>query len=551
MNLFLHGGLNMNDPLSIGDTETAISENADYRQDGVVRSRDGRSLIYSNAGGVLIGGADGNIYSFGTGIFKNGVSLSTTITDPIVTGSMHLYNTQTEACFLASAINYKIVGSEVFQWGISPPTSASTIAYSGTGLTGTFYYKYTYVRKVGGSVVGESNPSPVSATCSPANQEIVLTPTQSSDGQVTHIRFYRTLNNGVSGGDDFYYDGEISAGTVTFTTSTSDSALGSLIETDNNIPPDGIVSITGPGSYQNLFVAVGNKIHYSKPSKPESFPSDYYTEVGTPYYSLQAIVDWGGQVYAFNKEGVYYLQGTSYNTFFATRTMASKGLFSKHGIAPTEKGIMYLGDDGIYAFNGQAEAKLTDTKVDPIFRGDTVNGINPLNKAYIDNCWMSYFNGKLFLGYPDANEEFPNKVLMYDFIKQKFSIYDYGKTLKCGFVDKVNQRLLVGDSDGKIWRLEYGEDDYGDSFALKVRSKKLTVLAGVTPSIARFDIYNEGGNTISARLMRKGDVVYTYNFTDSDDHKRRVLPPISLESFQLEIESDVSSRVKVGVISLE
>lgn len=551
MNLFLHGGLNLNDPLSIGESETAISENADYRQDGVTRSRDGRSLVYNSSGGVLIGSADGFLYSFGSGIFKDGVTLSQAITDPVTTGTMHLYNTQTEACFLSSAVNYKMVGSSVYRWGISPPSSAPTITYSGTGLTGTFYYKYTYVRRVGGVLVHESNPSPVSASCTPTNQQIVVTYTQPSDAQVTHTRFYRTLNNGSSGGNDFYYDDEVIVGTVSLVTGKADSALGSLIETDNDIPSDGITSIAGPGAYQNLFISVGNKVFYSKPSRPESFPALYYTEVGTPYYTIQALVDWGGQVYVFNKEGVYYLQGTSYDTYFATRTMASKGLFSKHALCPTELGIMYLGDDGIYAFNGQAEAKLTDAKVDPIFRGDTVNGINPLNKTYIDNCWMNYFNGKLFLGYPDANEEYPNKVLMYDFIKKKFSIYDYGKSLRCGFVDKFNHRLLAGDTNGTIWRLEYGDKDYIDSFTLKVRSRKLTVLEGATPSIARFDIYNEGGNTLSASLMRKGDVVYTYNFTDSDNHKRRVLPPISLESFQLEIESSVTSRVKIGVISLE
>ena len=47
MDLLLDGGLNLNDPLTIGDKESSIAINADFRQDGIVRSRDGRNRVYS------------------------------------------------------------------------------------------------------------------------------------------------------------------------------------------------------------------------------------------------------------------------------------------------------------------------------------------------------------------------------------------------------------------------------------------------------------------------------------------------------------------------
>lgn len=548
MKLFLNGGLNLNDPIALEQSECSISLNADYRQDGVVRSRDGKVSIYTSIGTDLIGSANGNIYTYGSYIYDDGTSTGQAISNPVVVGRMHLYNSTTEAQFLSSDANYKCEDSSVTQWGITAPSLAPSTSLTGTGLTGAYSFVYTYVRKSGSSIIAESNPSP-SASVSPANQTVRVTPTQPSDTQVTHIRVYRTLVNGT--GDDFFYDGEIAVGVTYYDSSQADTALGALVETNNDIPPSGITSIAGPGAFNNLFVGVSNRVYYSKPGRPESFPADYYVEVGTTYFPIQALVDWGGVIYSFNKEGVYALQGTSHDTFYPIKTMASRGLFSKHAYAPSEVGIFYLSYDGLYAFNGQAESKLTSDKVDSLFRGETVNGISPINKSSIDTCWLVYFNGKVMLGYPDSNETTPNKVLVFDFIKKKFSIYDYGVSIKSAYVDEFNQRLLAGDSDGTLWRLEYGEYDVGTTFDFQVRSKELGDIPSLAPSIVRLDVYNEGENTVDFKLLHKESVVHTYSFSDHDEHKRRILPPLSYSSLQIEITSTVDSRVAVGVIELE
>lgn len=549
MKLSLDGGLNLNDPIMIGERETSISENVDYRQKGVARSRDGRTSLYSNAGGYLIGSAAGYIYSYGTSIFENGVDLGTGITGPVATGRMHLYNSTQEVQFLASSSNYKMEAGTVYQWGIVAPTSAPTCAAGGgTGLTGDYQFKYTYVRKSGGSLIHESNPSDTSATFTASDDDITVTFSSTSDSQVTHVRVYRTLAGQTA---DFYYDGEAAIGDGTYTTSVSDSALGALIETDNDTPPSSIQGIAGPGAYNRLFVISGNKVYYSKGNRPESFPSTYYSEFGTTYFPGKAVVDWGGLIYIFTQEGVYYLQGSTPTTFFPIRTMASEGLFSKHGIATTERGIYYHGSDGLYVFTGQSEQKITSSKVDPIFRGDTVSDVNPINQDNLDNCWLEYFNNKIFFGYPDSGNTYPNKVLVLDLDEGKYSIYDYGITIRSVYRDKLNKRLLAGDSDGNIWRLEYGDGDGGSSFTFKVRSRELTQLEHISPIFARYDIYNAGGNTIYARLIEEGTTIAERSFTDSDAHKRRFFPPISTKSTQLEIESDVTSRVSVGLIEIE
>ena len=58
MDITLDGGLNLGDPQSLQPNQLSISQNADFRKDGVVRSRDGRILTYSTTESELMINAD-------------------------------------------------------------------------------------------------------------------------------------------------------------------------------------------------------------------------------------------------------------------------------------------------------------------------------------------------------------------------------------------------------------------------------------------------------------------------------------------------------------
>lgn len=606
MDILLDGGLNLGDPLTIDDRESSIAINADFRQDGIIRSRDGRNRVYTGQGTTLMGSADGSFFSVGSDVYRDGTALGESITNPLMTGRMALYNVTTEAFFISLLdSNKKVEGTTVYNWGISPPTVAPVISIgSGTGLTGAYKIKYTYIRKVDGTLIAESNPSPESNSITLTNDDLYFTVTTSEDPQVTHIRIYRTLPNGV----DYFIDTTInivpmsytylweseyntitpnvvynliddpytytqaweeditadSNGGYTFTqsweavdagvkgaTTVADTALGTLLETDNDVPPTNITAISSSGGYNRLFLGVGNKIYFTKSLRPESVPALYYVEVGVPSYPIQALVEWGGLLYAFTKEGVFYLQGTSPATFYPVRTMASRGLYAKKGFIVTDMGIIYVAYDGLYAFNGQSEVKITNVKVDALFRGDVINGINPINSNSIHNSWLTSFKGKLFFGYPDANEVYPNKVLVVDLEKKKFSIYDYSLNIKSVYADNNTAKLYAGDVNGNVWQLETGENDYLTSFTFKVRSKELSNIPRAIPKIIRYDIYNPGGNSLSCKVLEQNTVLHTHTITSNKDYKRYFLPPKNVERLSLEIEGSITSRIEVGSIKLD
>jgi len=553
----LDGGLNLNDPRAIEDGELAIALNADFRQRGVVRSRDGREPIYTSQGTDLIGSADGDVFSVGTDVYRNGSALSTSITGVSALGVTKLQNVQNEVLLLSAQVNYKIDDNNVQTWGIAAPTVAPVITDPGGagGLSaGDYYYKYTYLRKSGTTIIHESNPSPVSLVYTTTTTDLLkVTFTPSSDAQVTHVRIYRTLVNGSGTSDNFYYTGDEVAVTDGFSNDdTADSSLGALVETDNDPPPaTSLAAIAGPGADGVIFIATGNTLYFSKPYRPESFPAAYYVEVGVPYKAIKGVVDWGGLTYIFTTDTIYYLQGTDPATYYPVKTQASRGLAAPQAIVATEKGILYLAYDGVYAFNGQSEVKLSSEKVDSLFRGETVNTVSPMSKTNLANCWIAYFNGKMFLGYPTATSTFPDRVLVYDFETFKFSIYNYGVSLKSVFVDTVNFRLLAGDTNGALWQLESGESDNGTAFTFKVRSKELSGLSQQAPVLTRVDIQNAGGATVYTRWLSKGVAKQTFTLTDSVEQKRRIMKAQHLVNPQIEIESLTSTRVSIGAVEVE
>lgn len=146
-------------------------------------------------------------YSFSGGsIYRDEVGIASDLTSA-QWSAIHYnsFNDTTNQLFALNGTDRKRVeGSSVYEWGLDAPTVAPTLTTGGgSGLTGQYNAKYTYVRKVGTAIVAESNPSPAAATAVVLNnQSLAIRFTQPSDPQVTHVRIYRTL----AGGSTYYLD---------------------------------------------------------------------------------------------------------------------------------------------------------------------------------------------------------------------------------------------------------------------------------------------------------------------------------------------------------
>ena len=270
------GGIDeYNVPEHIGDDGLQRCENIVVHE-GVVHKMYGRRLISDQTfsgktHGIVeyidANGTDHLIVAVGTSLYKLTPTAKTVI-DTIADEDLNFevangYLYYTGATTMRKYDGVNNVASDV---GISAPTAAPTVAEgAATGITGSYAYVFTYVIEESGVKTFESNPSPVSATITPTNKKITVTPSASADTRITHRYIYRTL----ASGSEYFYDGKIANNTAgaTYTSEKADTLLGEIVRYNRGKPGQYrfLASCSG-----RMFWAKGVYLYWSELSNADS-----------------------------------------------------------------------------------------------------------------------------------------------------------------------------------------------------------------------------------------------------------------------------------------
>lgn len=476
--------------------------------DGKATLRPGSSNLHNLAGNIpsLIVEQAGVPYSFASGsIYREATSIASSLNDSQWSGiKYNQYNDTDNQIFALNGSDRKrINGSDDFEWGIEPPDTAPTITTgASTGLTGSYNVVYTYCRKVGSTVVSESNPSDeAAADQSLTNQSLSVTWTASTDAQVTHVRIYRTLSTGTS---NYFHDQDVAIGTTTLDTNTADASLGTAVATDHDRPPQGTI-VAGPVYNGTCFIADGNLLYWCKPKQPEYWPALNFVEVGSPQFPIKAIAFVDGNTFAMTKERIWQIQGTVAGTFNPVPLDTSTGAPNLYGAVGIKgMGLYHIGDDGLYVFTGGRDRKMTQGNFEPIFRGQTTNGIAAVEDAF---RWLCQFENKLFF-------HWNGNMLVFNIDNGKWEYRVYDQPLTCPCVDHTNKRFLAGTNDGYVRVIEDRQmtTDAGTSFAWEAQSKDFTLQTRA--HFPRFIKYDVEGTATGELLL--DDVVHQTHSLSTD-----------------------------------
>lgn len=506
-------------------------KNLRLERKGLVQTRDGSSKISETqlaAAPSLIVEQAGNRYEFAsTIIYQNESSIATGLTNAQWSAiKYNSFNDTTQNVFALNGTDRKrIEGTTVREWGIEAPTIAPTTAVGSlTGLTGTYNAKYTYLRKVGSVVVSESNPSPAGTARALTNQSLSVTWTASSDPQVTHVRIYRTLTSGLV----YFEDQDIAIGTVTVDTNTADGSLGDSVETDHDRPPLGQF-VSGPSYDGTSFIVKENLLYYSKPKQPEFWPSTFFIEVSIPQFPGKCpVVFHNGQPYFLTATEIYLIQGTGDGTFFPIPMKAKtgcQGVFC--ALSVYGKGIFHVSSDGIYLFSGD-DKKITEETFDPIFRGETVNGLPGVSD--ITTSWLLYFKNKVYFGYTSTGNTYPSNILVFNLDTGRTAYYNYNDgteiQIRTLIVDETNGRIVSGDSNGYIRKLEDTSiaTDSGTAITYDLQSKDyLLQTRAHFPRWIKYDIDASDAVTCTGSIILDGTTVQSHTITENRDTRYRLI----------------------------
>src|SRR5437899_6253556 len=198
-------GVNLRrDRVSLADQDVARAINADlHTQPGALVLRLGRTALFSPAMTDLIVRRLSRINNVryqiaGQSLYRNGTNILNGLLSPNLVTTLAPYRPFNDTAIWAFIADdsgmRKDNGTTLYNWGIAAPTLAPVVsATAGGSLTGAYQARFTYIRKVAGALVAESNPSPASSAVTLSTQALsISSPIAPTDPQVTHYRLYPT-----------------------------------------------------------------------------------------------------------------------------------------------------------------------------------------------------------------------------------------------------------------------------------------------------------------------------------------------------------------------
>lgn len=516
-------GVNLRrDRLSLVDEDLAVALNVDlHTRPGTILLRAGKSKQFSTALSSvairrLFKRALTRYQVAGTTLFRDQSSILTGLSGNLFTTLLNarpLNDTSTWTFIADDAVMRKDDGSNVRNWGISPPLATPTIAVGdGTGLTGDYIANYTYVRDVGGTTIHESNAPTSPSAVTLANEDLDIDVVASTDAQVSYINIYRTA----AGGSSLLFDQQVANTTATITSSQADSALGTAIETDNDVP-NAMSWIT---EFQGHVFGCrdASNPHYlwwSKRFQPEAFPASNFIELGNPSDPLQCAISLTGFLGVLSRLTKYRVFGNVTSGFTFLEALSSRGTPAPDAVIKTERGCVFPARDGIWLTNFINPDVELSQAIEGLFNGETINDYAPIDWDKTSEMSMAYWKNRLYFGYMDTDGA--RNMAVYSSDTQRWYFFDH--PVKALYVEEDVDQLVAGHpGQGLVYILE-------DSASTESRTATIETAerAGGDDSIRkRFDYARiDASGTWTVQLYVDGTLRHT--FTVSGDRSRQLV----------------------------
>ena len=250
----------------------------------------------------------------------------------------------------------------------------------------------------------------------------------------------------------------------TTTTYADDVADGSLTTTWSETSKSDVTPPTGKYCLihdERLWIT-GNGTYLSDVYWSDQFNPDYF--LATDYEEIRP--DDGDEV-TFIKEQLgiltigktntiqkFYTDGSSTTDWVLSDPISFVGCPAPYSAVNTPMGIIYLGRDGLYKFNGQNSQLISDA-VTPV--------IDDILDTNFEECPGVFFNNTYQLAYTSSNsgETANNRVLIYEMVRDAYSIDTKNINCFCKFDSGTDfGTLYSGDSSsaGYVYAHEFNPD---------------------------------------------------------------------------------------------
>lgn len=258
--------------------------------------------------------------------------------------------------------------------------------------------------------------------------------------------------------------------TWAFASTMVDDDLGAEVEYDNNVP---VGNHLVASHQEHLFVAGDpdnpHYLYFSKRFHPESYPTDQYLEIGTANDPITGLVTLAGLLGMFTRDTKYRVSGNATTGFTHYEAISRRGTRATKSITPSDQGIIFVANDGVYTTNLIGPDKKLSAKIESLFTGDTVADEAPINQDAMDQVVGTYYKNKYYFIAPVGAATTPNRMFVYAFDTEEWTCYDLaGGSL---LYEPDTDALVLGGDDRFVYIMESGVTDNSSAISAEVRTK--------------------------------------------------------------------------------
>jgi hypothetical protein len=214
-------------------------------------------------------------------------------------------------------------------------------------------------------------------------------------------------------------------------------------------------------------------------------------------------------------------------------------------------GIYHVGSDGLYLWTGVVDRKVSEAAFEPIFRGETVNGVPAISS--LSTCWLQEFKNKVYFGYASTGYTYPNNLLVLNLTNNKTAYYSYPMEIVTIAIDEYNDRLLIGGNDGFVRQIEKktATDDDGTAISWEIESKNFELQT--RPHFPRWNKYDvdasDSACSAEAILILDNNIHQTHALSGDRNVKRRLIKTGNGQ--RMSIRFSGSGKVKIFAVEAE
>ncbi len=373
-------------------------------------------------------------------------------------------------------------GSQAWSMSLESPTTEPGLAATGTGLTGSYSYVYTYVYPLRNTAETSASP-PSSITAS--DDGVQVTWPSPSDPGAERVRIYRRG----PGSAVYLYLTEVPVSPNSYTDN------GSVLPQPLAAPAgyEEALNFEHMAFYNGFyFGSIGNTLHWSSALNPYMWPGFNVTEL--PFEGndrVTALVSYQDSLLIFGNRNILLVQGQGPDQFSVIRLDTDLGTMSVDSVLEMDGQVVFLSDSGLRVFPGlqviapQVQGELTEMSVPEKEAAVLIH--NPRENS----MWLT-IAGRTYVVFLPS---------------QAVSIYDFNPVAAisggiCGTCDPI----LTSPDGGQIYR-NSGLNDVNEPIKVLWESKYFQLQdPELTKFLRRLGMYatRGDGTSVSVSLVDRG-----------------------------------------------